>query len=188
VLSQFQILAELAADRSSWLDIRHYPPTVTCRRMLRLADFAAAEPSRWNTCHMSWECPELSFRDIAAITGRGMSVVQKHVAAIDLSDAGDFTEGELGIYPGDALPAWLRGRPEKFDGVAPSLTYRRGRRLADFAAAAPKRWRAVRYHVTYPDATQPEIADALGISQQTISNYLQPFRLDEADDFEDEIL
>ena len=52
MLSQFQILAELAADRSSWLDIRHYPPTVTCRRMLRLADFAAAEPSRWNTCHM----------------------------------------------------------------------------------------------------------------------------------------
>ena len=36
-LSQFAILSELAADRSSWNDVRHYPSTVICRRMLRLA-------------------------------------------------------------------------------------------------------------------------------------------------------
>jgi hypothetical protein len=156
--------------------------------MLRLADFAAAEPSRWNTCHMSWECPELSFRDIAAMTGRGMSTIQKHVAAIDLSDPEDFTESELGVYPGDALPAWLCGRPAEFDGVAPSLTYRRGRRLADFAAAAPVRWRVIRYAAMYPEARQPEIAAALGISARTVGEHLQPFRLDEADDFEEEIL
>jgi len=188
VISQFDIMAELAADRSSWYDVRHYPATVTCRRMLRLADFAAAEPGRWDTCRMSWECPELSYREIAALTGRGMSVVQRHVAPVDLSDPGDFTPGELGVYPGDPLPGWLRPRTARPAAEGePSLTYRRGRSLADFAAAAPVQWRVMRYAAMYPDATAPEIAAALGVGERAAREWMQPVRLTD-DEIDDEIL
>ena len=41
MLSQFDILAQLAADRSSWITADDYPSTVLCRRILALADWAA---------------------------------------------------------------------------------------------------------------------------------------------------
>lgn len=182
-LSQFQIMAELAVDRSTWADVQHYPATVTCRRLLRLADFAAAEPARWGTCLVAWECPELSFAEVAAITGRTMTQVQRHVAPADLSDREDFTAAELGLWPGEPPPAWLTCRPLRIDTTDPSLTYRRGRSLADWAAASPVRWQVIRYAAAYPDATQPEIAAAFGVSQRTVSNYLLPFSLtDDCDD------
>ena len=40
-LTQFDILAQLAADRSSWITADDYPSTVLCRRILALADWAA---------------------------------------------------------------------------------------------------------------------------------------------------
>lgn len=184
-LSQFELLAGLAADRSGWTDVRHYPDTVTCRRFLRLADWAAADPRRWRTCRLAYECPELSFREIAAVLGFSLGTVQRHVAPADLSDPADFMPGEL---LEDALPAWLFVCPVQFDATAPSLTYRRACRLADWAAGAPQRWRVIRFAAQFPDATQSEIAAACGVCERSVRTYLQPFRLVQEDDFDDEIL
>ena len=40
-VSPIMLLRDLSRDRSNWTDVRHYPDTVTLRRMIRLADFAA---------------------------------------------------------------------------------------------------------------------------------------------------
>ena len=66
-MNQFDIMAELAADSSSWIDIAHYPPTSLCRKILLLADFAAEDPLRWNVCRTLFEHPELSRREISAL-------------------------------------------------------------------------------------------------------------------------
>ena len=68
-MTQFDVMRELYLDRASWADIRHYPSTVVCRRMLRLADFAAADPARWSSCRMAFEVPELSSRELAVARG-----------------------------------------------------------------------------------------------------------------------
>ena len=64
-MDQFEVMGELYSDRSNWVDVRHYPSTVICRRMLRLADFAAADPARWGSCRLAFEVPELSRPELA---------------------------------------------------------------------------------------------------------------------------
>jgi len=46
-LSQFDILGQICADRSSWISADDYPSTVICRRILALADWAAGRPADW---------------------------------------------------------------------------------------------------------------------------------------------
>ena len=43
-LSQHDCLALFDRDRSTWAEVKFYPDTVTCRRMLRFADWAANFP------------------------------------------------------------------------------------------------------------------------------------------------
>lgn len=174
----------MAADRSTWGDVlRGYPSTVVCRRMLRLADFAAADPARWGTCYLAHSCPELSFREIAAITGRTIATVQRHAAPVDLGDGGDYTAAELGVYPGDTMPRWTAIRAVTVDSAKLSPTYRRGCALADWAAASPTRWRVISYATRYPEETQEEIAEAMGVTQSTVCRALTPFSIDIDDDF-----
>lgn len=53
----------------------------------------------------------------------------------------------------------------------------------DWAAKEPKRWKTWRARYMFPDLSQEDLAVMLGISQQTVSNHLQPVRLAETDEF-----
>ena len=136
-MDQFEVMSELFADRSNWLDVRHYPSTVICRRMLRLADFAAADPARWGSCRLAFEVPELSRPELAVARGISVRTLQRHLAQQDLSDAGDFTESELD----GERPEWLRAVSIRFEAGCTSRTYRYATALCTFAAAQPERWR-----------------------------------------------
>ena len=174
-------MGELFADRSSWADIRRYPDTVTCRRMLRLADFAAADPARWSSCRMAFEVPELSRPELAVARGISVRTLQRHLAQQELSDAGDFTERELD----GERPEWLRAISIRFDVKRVSRTWRYATALCTFAAAQPDRWRVLRLAYECPELSQAELAKLCGVSQQSVSNYLQPVRLEVDESFND---
>ena len=180
-MDQFEVMGELFADRSSWADIRRYPDTVTCRRMLRLADFAAADPARWSSCRMAFEVPELSRPELAVARGISVRTLQRHLAQQELSDAGDFTEHELD----GERPEWLRAISIRFDVKRVSRTWRYATALCTFAAAQPDRWRVLRLAYECPELSQAELAKLCGVSQQSVSNYLQPVRLEVDESFND---
>jgi len=213
MLTVFDILAELAADRSTWFDVRHYPPTVTCRRMLRLADFAAADPARWSTCRMAFEVPELSREELAAARGVAVRTIQRHLEPIDLEDRGDFTPVRPGaVYfvsstgkhfrkvqqstPKQHVAVELDGeRPEpfrafsfRFDAEQAGITFRHAGALCTFAASEPARWRVIRLAYECPKLTQAELAERCGVCERTVRTYLEPVHVVENNDFPEEIL
>lgn len=49
---------------------------LTFRHMIALADFAAANPVRWNVIRTHHMCPELKQKDIAQFTGAALSSVK----------------------------------------------------------------------------------------------------------------
>ena len=59
-VSPIMLLRDLSRDRSNWIDVRHYPDTVTLRRMIRLADFAAQNPTRWQVIRLKHDCPGMT--------------------------------------------------------------------------------------------------------------------------------
>ncbi|MGF0039018.1 winged helix-turn-helix transcriptional regulator [Victivallis vadensis] len=180
-MDQFEVMSELYSDRSNWADIRHYPSTVTCRRMLRLADFAAADPARWSSCRMAFEVPELSYRELAVARGVSHTTIMRHLAKAEVGDAGDFTDRELD----GECPEWLRTIPVRFDVGRVSRTWRYATALCTFAAAQPERWRVLRLAYECPELSQAELAKLCGVSQQSVSNYLQPVRLEVDESFND---
>ncbi len=180
-MDQFEVMTELYRDRSSWMDVRHYPDTVTCRRMLRLADFAAADPARWGSCRLAFEVPELSRPELAVARGISVRTLQRHLVQQDLSDAGDYTETELD----GERPEWLRAVSIRFEAGCTSRTYRYAVALCTFAAAQPERWRVLRLAYECPELSQEELAEVAGVSQPTVCRYLQPVRLEVDKDFND---
>lgn len=51
-VNQYELLDELNRDESSWDDVKSYPSTITARRMIRLANFAAGQPKRWRAIYL----------------------------------------------------------------------------------------------------------------------------------------
>ena len=180
-MDQFEVMRELFADRSSWVDIRHYPDTVTCRRMLRLADFAAADPARWSSCRMAFEVPELSYRELAVARGVSHTTIMRHLAKAEVGDAGDFTDRELD----GECPEWLRAIPVRFDVGRVSRTWRYATALCTFAAAQPERWRVLRLAYECPELSQAELAKLCSVCERSVRNYLQPVRLEVDESFND---
>lgn len=180
-MDQFEVMSELLADRSNWVDVKHYPSTVICRRMLRLADFAAADPARWSSCRMAFEVPELSYRELAVARGVSHTTIMRHLAKAEVGDAGDFTESELD----GECPEWLRAVSIELGESRTSRTYRYASALCTFAAAQPERWRVLRLAYECPELSQEELAEVAGVSQPTVCRYLQPVRLELDKDFND---
>ena len=180
-MDQFEVMSELYNDRSNWVDVRHYPSTVTCRRMLRLADFAAADPARWGSCRMAFEVPELSYRELAVARGVSHTTIMRHLAKAEVGDAGDFTESELD----GERPEWLRAISIRFDVRRVSRTWRYATALCTFAAAQPERWRVLRLAYECPELSQSELAKLCGVCERSVRNYLQPVRLEVDKDFND---
>ena len=180
-MDQFEVMSEIFADRSNWVDVKHYPSTVSCRRMLRLADFAAADPARWGSCRMAFEVPELSYRELAVARGVSHTTIMRHLAKAEVGDAGDFTDRELD----GECPEWLRAVSIRFEAGCTSRTYRYATALCTFAAAQPERWRVLRLAYECPELSQSELAKLCGVCERSVRNYLQPVRLEVDKDFND---
>lgn len=173
-MNQFDIMAELAADSSSWIDIAHYPPTSLCRKILLLADFAADDPLRWNVCRTLFEHPELSRREISALFSSGTSTIQRKTTPVPIGD-GDPLPSQPGVFPAGHHAAPF---------MPPfSLSYRRTCRLCNFSAGQPVRWKAIRLAYTGPRMAQKQIAEICGVCVRTIRTYLAPVNLSDPGDF-----
>lgn len=181
-MNQFDVMCELYLDRSSWIDIKHYPSTVVCRRMLRLADFAAADPARWSSCRMAFEVPELSYRELAVARGVSHMTIARHLSPEELGDPADFTAAEL---DGES-PEWLRPLSVRFEAGNVSQTYRNGAALCTFAASQPDRWRVIRLAYACPELSQHEVARLCGVCERSVRNYLQPVRLEGEPEFKND--
>ena len=172
LLNQYNMLALFDRDRSSWSDLRHYPDTVTCRRMLRFADWAAKFPKHYETARRVYEAPELSLREAAAVAGVPWTTFRERMKAVySIDDPNDFSFKELDFndLPEPAVPA----APEE---RAKSETYRNAVALADFAKDDPVRWQVVRAYYGADPPSQKELAGLYRISQATVSRYLESIK------------
>ncbi len=82
-LNQFELLDELNRETSNWRNIRNFPDTITCRRMLRLANFAAANPRRWTVTYY-WHILDLDAETIAARLNVSLRTVYNDLRPIRL--------------------------------------------------------------------------------------------------------
>ena len=181
-LSQFDIQAQLAADRSSWITADDYPSTVLCRRILALADWAGSTRGQlvgcrpdglsslhWRVCRLAFECPELSIPEIGVALDLSEADVRRALAPADLSDQTDRDALACPLY--DEPPAHLFPPAAKYDPDHVSATYANGTWLAMYAAARPVHWCV--WRLRWAGLTQQEIADKVGISQKNVCEYLQ---------------
>lgn len=90
LFDQSEILHELSNDRSSWTDVRHYPDTITLRRMIRLADFAAKYPLRWKAMRLRHYNQQMTQQQIADELGVSQAAVAEYLRPFDLSDPDDY--------------------------------------------------------------------------------------------------
>ena len=166
-LSQHDCLALFDRDRSTWAEVKFYPDTVTCRRMLRFAEWAANFPQNYYAARRNYEAPELSFRELALMAGMPESTFRSRLKAVYwIDDPEDFSDLELDCYDVEipALPV-----PPKERGK--STTYKYAIALADFAAADRIRWECSRAYYSW-GVSQAKLGKIYGISQATVSRYI----------------
>ena len=136
LLNQYNMLALFDRDRSSWSDLRHYPDTVTCRRMLRFADWAAKFPKHYETARRVYEAPELSLREVAIFAGIPWTTFRERMAVTtQIDDPNDFSFKELDYndLPEPAIPC----RTGRTGRTCRTETYQNAIALADFAHEDP---------------------------------------------------
>lgn len=93
-VSPLELLRDLSRDRSNWVDMRHYPDTVTLRRMIRLADFVAQNPARWQAIRLRHECPTMTQAEIAQVLRVSQSAVSEYLKPVDLARPDDYPEDD----------------------------------------------------------------------------------------------
>ena len=172
-LTQHQMLALFDRDRSSWYDVRHFPDSVTCRRILRFADWAARFPRHYQAARRCYEAPELSFREIAVMAGVPWGTFSKRLAPVtSIDDGEDYSDIEL-----ECAGLVLKAPCRTSRTSQTSLTYQRAMAIADFAAADQTRWNVIRdyFDGDYPKS-QEELARLYRVGQATISRYLESLK------------
>ena len=195
-LSQFDILGQLAADRSSWITGDDYPSTVICRRIISLADWAAENPERWRVSRLSFECPELSNSELAAALDLPELQINRFLAPADLIHPADREALACPLY--DTIPEHLQPATFKRHGAAATWSavaltgsrasgtetkwkyrnmpagatrsYSNGVWLAAYAASRPHHWQA--WRMRWQGLFQSDIAKLLGITQPAVSRLL----------------
>ena len=175
LLNQYNMLALFDRDRSSWSDLRHYPDTVTCRRMLRFADWAAKFPKHYETARRVYEAPELSLREIAIFAGIPWTTFRERMAVTtQIDDPNDFSFKELDYndLPEPAIPC----RTGRTGRTGRTETYQNAIALADFAHDDPVRWQVVRAYYGESPPSQKELACLYRISQATVSRYIESIK------------
>ena len=169
LLNQYNMLALFDRDRSSWLDVDHYPGTVTCRRMLRFADWASRYPQNYAAALKCYLLPELSLREIAVIMQLPYSTFRTRIAETTvIDDADDYSDIELDYN--DVQAPTVPSAPE-IRGT--SETFRNAVAIADFASDNALRWSVIRSYYGADTTSQQELADTYCISQATVSRYLE---------------
>ena len=172
LLNQYNMLALFDRDRSSWSDLRHYPDTVTCRRLLRFADWAAKFPKHYETARRVYEAPELSLREVAIFAGIPWTTFREKMAVTtQIDDPNDFSFKELDYndLPEPVIPCQT-GRTGR---TGRTETYQNAIALADFAHEDPVRWQVIRaYYYGECPPSQKELACLYRISQATVSRYI----------------
>ena len=175
LLNQYNMLALFDRDRSSWSDLRHYPDTVTCRRLLRFADWAAKFPKHYETARRVYEAPELSLREVAIFAGIPWTTFREKMAVTtQIDDPNDFSFKELDYndLPEPVIPCQT-GRTGR---TGRTETYQNAIALADFAHEDPVRWQVIRAYYGADQPSQKELADLYRISQATVSRYLESIK------------
>ena len=167
-LSQYDILGQLAADRSSWITGDDYPSTVICRRIISLADWAAENPERWRVSRLSFECPELSNSELAAALDLPELKINRFLAPADLIHPADREALACPLY--DTIPEHIQPATFNFQPSTSSCTYENGVWLAAYAASRPHHWQA--WRMRWQGLFQSDIAKLLGITQQAVSKLL----------------
>ena len=77
-VSPIMLLRDLSRDRSNWTDVRHYPDTVTLRRMIRLKH----------------ECPGMTQTEIARVLRISQSAVSEYLKPVELARPDDYPEDD----------------------------------------------------------------------------------------------
>ena len=175
LLNQYNMLALFDRDRSSWSDLRHYPDTVTCRRMLRFADWAAKFPKHYETARRVYEAPELSLREVAIFAGIPWTTFRERMTVtFAIDDPADFSFKELDYndLPEPAIPC----RTGRTGRTGRTETYQNAIALADFAHEDPVRWQVIRAYYGECPPNQKELACLYRISQATVSRYIESIK------------
>ena len=175
LLNQYNMLALFDRDRSSWSDLRHYPDTVTCRRMLRFADWAAKFPKHYETARRVYEAPELSLREVAIFAGIPWTTFRERMTVtFAIDDPADFSFKELDYndLPEPVIPCQT-GRTGR---TGRTETYQNAIALADFAHDDPVRWQVIRAYYGECPPNQKELACLYRISQATVSRYIESIK------------
>ena len=175
LLNQYNMLALFDRDRSNWEDLRHYPDTVTCRRMLRFADWAAKFPKHYETARRVYEAPELSLREVAIFAGIPWTTFRERMAVTtQIDDPNDFSFKELDYndLPEPAIPC----RTGRTGRTGRTETYQNAIALADFAHEDPVRWQVIRAYYGECPPSQKELACLYRISQATVSRYIESIK------------
>lgn len=166
-ITQYDTLAMLYADQASWYDVAHYPSLTLCRRIVRLADYAAVSPECWRASLRRWEC-QGSIAEIARLLGTLPRLAAQRAVSVDLTLEED---RDCVDYYG-AVPEWLVAPRVSYDDATVSRTYLNARALADFAARSPKRYRAIRLAII-DQLSQDRIAELIDMTQRQVSTYLE---------------
>ena len=169
-LSQYDILGQLAADRSSWITGDDYPSTVICRRIISLADWAAENPERWRVSRLSFECPELSNSELAAALELPELQINRFLAPADLIHPADRSALACPLY--DDIPEHIQPECCMRQRAVPlqSVSYCNGVWLAAYAASRPHHWQA--WRMRWQGLLQSDIAKRLGITQPAVCKLL----------------
>ena len=154
-LSQFDILAQLAADRSNWITADDYPSTVLCRRILALADWAGGNVPLRNVAAAGADAPTR--------LDRGES---------DLSDLSDRSDR---VAPGGEWSA-VALTASRASRAVPTSTAR------NTEADVRSRWRVARLAFECPELSIPEIGVALDLDETDVRRALAPADLSDQTD------
>lgn len=167
-ISQYDTLAMLYVDRSTWYDIAHYPSLTLCKRMVRLADWAASAPDCWRASLRRFEASAGSgISELAVLLGTLPRYAAQRCRSTDLTLADD--REAVDYY--DDIPAWLVAPEVRYADDGATTTYRNGRALAHYAADNPRRYTAQRLSLIN-GMSQEQIAQRIGITQRHVSSYL----------------
>lgn len=96
-LTLARLLDEASFDRSTWVDVQHYPGSVTLRRVVRLCNYIAARRDGalwWQVNYLHYTNPAFTQAELAGILGVRRQLVSELLRAVDLSDPSDYPDDE----------------------------------------------------------------------------------------------
>ena len=92
-----QFLDEARFDRSTWVDVQHYPGSVTLRRFVRLCNYIAGRRDGalwWRVNYLHHMNPAFTQAELAGILGVRQQTVSELLQPVDLSDPSDYPDDE----------------------------------------------------------------------------------------------